>query len=191
VNQANKAAPLPAFDGRARLVRATIGATLLEAAALLLLLVAWATVPVFMGDRTLTVMSGSMEPTIPTGAAVVIEPLPSRDLKPGDVIAFTSGPESAATIVHRIVSTREARGILYYTTRGDGNKSVDTTEISLPATAWRVWYSVPFAGYLIYFAGSRLGAVTLIAIPCITLLALYAADWLRRKKRQGYTLAYS
>jgi len=150
--------------------------------ALVLFLVAlFSALPMFFGYRTLIVLSGSMEPTIPTGGIVLAQPVPSRSLQIGDIIVYSPGSESQIPIVHRIVSISERRGTRYYTTRGDANPNIDVAEVALPATAWRVAFSVPWVGYIISFAASPLGILLLIVLPLMGLVILTAWDWLRQR----------
>jgi signal peptidase I len=149
--------------------------------ALVLFLVAlFSVLPMFFGSRTLVILSGSMEPTIPTGGMVLAQPVPSRSLEIGDIIVFSPGAESQIPIVHRIVNISERRGTRYYTTRGDANPNADVAEVALPATAWRVVLSVPLVGYLIAWAASPPGIFFLIVLPLIGLVILTAWDWLRQ-----------
>jgi len=158
-------------------------------AAILLVLVAAAVLPVFMGNRTLVILSGSMDPSIPIGAAITAQPVASQDLQIGDVIVFSRDADSQVPIVHRIVDIRDEDGRLHYTTRGDANGSADMTEITLPATAWRVGYNVPLAGYVIAFAASPPGILSMILIPFAGLIALAASDRLK-KERLAHSAAY-
>lgn len=154
----------------------------LFAGALVLFLVAlFSVLPMFWGNRTLVILSGSMEPTIPTGGIVLAQPVPSRSLEIGDIIVYSPGSESQIPIVHRIVSISERRGIRYYTTRGDANPNIDVAEVALPATAWRVTFSAPLVGYIISFASSPLGIFLLIILPLIGLVIWTAWDWLRQR----------
>ena len=151
--------------------------------ALTLFLVALLSVlPMFFGNRTLIILSGSMEPAIPTGGLVIAQPVPSRNLDIGDVIVYSPGAESQIPIVHRIADISERRGTRYYATRGDANPSADVAEVALPATAWRVGASWPLVGYVISFAASPLGIFILIVLPLIGLVVLTALDWLRQNQ---------
>ena len=73
---------------------------------LLILLVALClplTLPRVLGYDIYTVISGSMEPSIPTGSLVYIEGAQPEDIEAGDVIAFYGANDSAAVITHRVV----------------------------------------------------------------------------------------
>ncbi len=93
-------------------------------------------------------------------------------------------------MVHRITSIREKDGQRVFTTRGDANRTGDVAEITLPQTAWRVWYDVPAAGYVISFATSRAGILLMILVPAAGLALYSGADWLKRILG-GRRLSYS
>jgi signal peptidase I len=150
---------------------------------LLFLPIGATTFPIFLGNRTLVVMSGSMEPTIPVGAVVIAEPVPSKELEVGDVIIFSPNADVTVPIIHRIVSVRVKDGTRFFTTRGDANPLADVAEVSLPATAWRMAYNVPLVGYLISYATSSLGTAILIVIPLLLLGILTIWEQLKRTRR--------
>ena len=138
--------------------------------------------PMALGSRTVIILSGSMEPVIHAGSAVIARPVPSESLQVGDVIVFAPTANAVIPKVHRILSIREADGVRYYTTRGDANGSDDPDEVSLGGTGWRVWYSVPLVGYVVAWGSSRAGNVALIGLPLAALVGLLAWDWWRRKQ---------
>ncbi len=139
--------------------------------------------PLALCSRTVIILSGSMEPVIHAGSAVIARPVPADSLKVGDVIVFAPNANAVIPKVHRILSIREADGVRYYTTRGDANGSDDPDEVSLGGTGWQVWYSVPLVGYVVAWGSSRAGNVTLIALPLLGLAGLMVWDWLRRKQQ--------
>src|SRR5687768_12979668 len=72
------------------------------------------------GSKLLSVQSGSMDPALKKGDLVSVVRTPTRDLRVGDVITFTSRENSKQTITHRIVSvTGDMQGRI--TTKGDAN----------------------------------------------------------------------
>ena len=141
-----------------------------------------ASLPMFMGHRTLVILSGSMEPSITKGGLVIAEPVPSKDLKVGDVIAFSPNADTQVPIVHRIAVIAERNGIRYYSTRGDANPNGDAAEVSLPATSWRVAASIPLAGYVMFYAASTTGKVLLIAVPVVGIVVLSLLELLKKFK---------
>ncbi len=139
--------------------------------------------PTLLGDRTVVIISGSMEPTIHMGAAAVLQPVPSRDLHVGDVVAHTPAAKGAIPVVHRIVNITERNGERYYQTKGDANATADANEFTLSTMAYRLWYNIPLAGYAVAFASSRIGVVSLIAVPLLVLGLLKLQGW--RKNRRA------
>ena len=61
------------------------------------------TVPRLFGCQIYTVVSGSMEPAIPTGSIVYVKETEASEVKKDDVIAFYGGDNSGAIITHRVV----------------------------------------------------------------------------------------
>ena len=128
--------------------------------ATVVVLVLAATLPMLLGDKTYTVMGGSMEPAIPLGAAVVVEKVPASELSTGDVITYQGG--SNLVVTHRINSIENKNGVLIFHLKGDANGTVDVTPIGAGSVLGRVRYNVPLAGYLIYYAGQGLGRAVLM-----------------------------
>lgn len=136
------------------------------------------------------VRSGSMEPAIPTGSVVLIQP--SASYKVGDVITFGKDTATSIPTSHRIVSTRSEGGTTYYTTKGDANNAADPGETPANKVIGRIIFSLPYVGYIFAFAKTRLGFALLVAIPA-ALIILYEAIGIykevamrkRRKKAEG------
>ncbi|MHB1133951.1 MAG: signal peptidase I [Chloroflexota bacterium] len=174
--------PAPARGVWARLAHGA-GGLGLGLAALLLLAIGLASLPVLLGDRAFITLSGSMEPAISTGAVVVAQPVPTANIQVGDVIVFSANASSAVPIIHRVLAVREEKGARLFTTRGDANATDDVAEVGLPPTAWRAAYSIPLVGYAVAGATSPTGRVLLIGLPLLALLALPVLTLLQRRLR--------
>ena len=83
------------------------------------------TLPRLAGLQIFEVVSGSMEPAIPTGSIVYVEETEPSQAEEGDVIAFYSATGSGAVITHRVVQNRVVSGELI--TKGDANEKEDVT----------------------------------------------------------------
>jgi signal peptidase I len=99
---------------------------------------------------TMTVLSGSMTPTIPVGAVVVITPLRPSDIRVGQILTFAV-PDGAGKIVsHRVVEVDHGDGRPMIRTQGDANQAPDPWLAEIDGdTAWQVRYAVPHLGLLI------------------------------------------
>ncbi|MEX0786722.1 MAG: signal peptidase I [Dehalococcoidia bacterium] len=143
------------------------------------LLVAASTLPTFAGYHTYVVNGGSMEPSMPKGSAAVARATSPSALEVGDVIArrSTAGGEA---VLHRIVDiTTDEGGQRLFVLQGDQNRTADPIPLALAGPGDKVVYSVPYAGYLLNFAGSLQGRLLLIVTP-IALLGVVVVQDVRR-----------
>ena len=127
---------------------------------LLILLVALClplTLPRVMGYNIYTVVSGSMEPSIPTGSLVYIEGAQPEDIEAGDVIAFYGARDSAAVITHRVVENNTLMG--QFVTKGDANEKADVNPVSYEEFIGKLALSIPYLGRLAQFFTSTSGKI--------------------------------
>ncbi len=108
------------------------------------------------------IKSGSMEPTIGTGSAVIIKKEDAYAV--GDVITFVRAKDGLIT--HRIVAINDNGGV-FYTTKGDANESTDVSHVGADDVRGKVILTVPFVGYVTTFLRTRTGIMILIMIPTV------------------------
>jgi len=111
------------------------------------------------------VQSGSMEPTIKTGALVVIKP--ESSYKVGDIITFGKDTKTEVPTTHRIIGDKVIDGVLIYTTKGDANEDKDTREVRKDEIIGKTIFSVPYLGYIMDFAKKPLGFILLVGLPAL------------------------
>ena len=133
-------------------------------------------VPSLLGFQRYVIMTGSMEPDIPTGSIVYDEVVPVEDLEVGDVITFVPPPEYNISdpVTHRIVSIEQQPdadgqpGPLVFQTKGDANEHPDAWEMILDGEDQaRVKYQVPYLGYFYLFLSRRWVQLLLIGLPAL------------------------
>lgn len=139
-------------------VQKTLCAALLTLYAGLALLLLGSLVPQLFGYHVRIVESGSMAPTIPRGAAIVVAPQQAYAV--GDVVTFKRREDAGAT-THRIVD-REAAG---FVTRGDANDVADTEPVARAEIIGAVRFHLPWLGYLLSAARSPVGFLVLVGVP--------------------------
>lgn len=122
------------------------------------------------GEDSYVVRSGSMEPAIHTGDVVVVADARPADIETGDVITFTPDGQGPPT-THRVVSIRENDGVTYFRTKGDANAAPDAEPVVENELVGKVTLVLPYVGYVISFAGTTAGFLTLVAAPFGLLLA--------------------
>lgn len=113
------------------------------------------------------VKSGSMEPTIMTGAVVVVQATPVYGV--GDVITFSSH-DSVIPTTHRIIGTGIADGKEYFVTKGDANEERDANLVSVSDILGKVMVDVPYLGFVLDFARQPVGFALLIGLPALLII---------------------
>lgn len=77
------------------------------------------------GLRPLVVISGSMEPGIPTGSLILTRTVPAADLEIGDVVTVPR-PDGRGPVTHRVVETEMTeQGPVTLELQGDANAAKD------------------------------------------------------------------
>ena len=109
------------------------------------------------------VKSGSMEPKIPVGSAVVIQPAASYGV--GDIITFGKDTKTQIPTTHRIVMVSGEGSATTYTVKGDANDAPDPVAVHLSDVRGKVVLAIPFLGFLLAFAKTRLGFLLMVGIP--------------------------
>jgi signal peptidase len=166
--------------GQTRLHRwATRGS--IAALVVALVLAALMVLPSLFGYLRYVIVSGSMEPTIPTGSVVYDEVVPVADLKVGDIITFVPPPEYAITdhVTHRIVEISvaaegsSAAGERVFQTQGDANEHRDAWQMVLDGDEQaRVRHHLPYVGYVYMFLSNRWVQLLLIGLPALAIMVL-------------------
>ncbi|RJR14971.1 signal peptidase I [Candidatus Microgenomates bacterium] len=121
------------------------------------------------GYRIFTVMSGSMEPILPTGSIVVTMPFPTYEK--GDVITFypqeTLNDHPAITVTHRVLAWENTSEGRVYETKGDANDGVDGEQVAASHILGKAVFGIPLLGYFIYFVKTLPGLILFIIIPAV------------------------
>jgi signal peptidase len=94
----------------------------------------------------LTVLTGSMTPTIPVGSVVIDRPVDPGTLRVGDVATYQAAPGKAAYITHRIVKIDTSTSTTMFTFKGDANRGADSSPVPATAIRGKVWFHVPYLG---------------------------------------------
>ena len=135
--------------------------------------------PTLIGARSLIVTSGSMEPALPVGSVAITRTVDARAIAVGDIITFRR-PGADRPTTHRVTAlTIDDAGRMVFTTKGDANATRDPEPAIVSGPIERVVRQVPYAGSIVGFARSPVGALALIGIPIIGL----SVDAGRRRRR--------
>ena len=126
-------------------------------------------IPSIGGYQIYSVLGGSMEPGIHKGSVVFLKRPDFNDLKIGDVITFISVADKKTIVTHRIVEIKRGEE-LSFITRGDANDANDTDALPAEHIIGQVKITVPFIGYLMNFARTKVGLISLIIIPGVLII---------------------
>lgn len=146
-----------------------------------------------LGPRTgryqvMTVLTGSMTPTIPAGSLVVVRPVDPANLRVGDVITYRIPVQDRRVVTHRVVELIQSGTAPTVRTKGDALEESDpwTTRFA-GEPVWRVQASVPIVGATLR-AMQRpvVRQATVLVAPALLALALVASIW-RSSRRDDET----
>lgn len=121
--------------------------------------------PFALGMRSLSVMSGSMEPAINTGDVIVDEWIPPRDARVGDAITFNDPGRGNVVLTHRVVGMRKRGDRVEFVTRGDANTGTERWSAPAGGRIGRAVYRVPRAGFLMVFTRTPGGKLLFLVLP--------------------------
>lgn len=141
------------------------------------------TVPRIFGYNIYTVISGSMEPAIPTGSLVYVKTVPAEEIKEKEIIAFYGAMDGEAIITHRVVANSEIMG--EFITKGDANKTNDMNPIPYANYIGKVELSVPVLGAVAQTFTSTAGKAAAASLVGVAVLLEVLATVLGRKENKG------
>jgi signal peptidase I len=120
------------------------------------------------GRQTLIIAGGSMQPALPIGASVIVDPVAPTALAVGDVISLRTGAELKSVFTHRITRIVPRADGVWLETKGDANVEVDPSLTPVGQVIGRVSLSIPYAGFLL----------ALLSVPSGVLLVILVAGFL-------------
>ena len=138
------------------------------------------------GVQVYGVLTGSMEPTHPTGSLIYVKRVNASDLRVNDVITFSISPNVIAT--HRIVEIvpdETNPSLVRYRTKGDANKDVDASLVSANNIIGKVMFSIPKMGYIANFIQKPPGIYVTIFICGLTIAFVFYTDSLDNKQKSS------
>lgn len=182
----------PARNGLLAALRALgIGLTtglVLLVAGLAVVLVA---LPKATGSVPLSVLTRSMEPTLPPGTLVVVRPVAAADVRIGDVVTYQLQSGRPEVVTHRVVAIGSSSdGTRRFVLRGDANDAVDPAPVIPAQIRGEVWYSVPWLGTVNQVVnGSRTWLLPTVAglllAYGIVMIAAGTVSAVRRRRRRA------
>lgn len=129
----------------------------------------------FGGYSFFRVVTGSMEPTIPTGALLVCKDMDINDVTVGDIICFHSKDRymQGSVITHRVYNIRyDSESNVNLITKGDANLSVDgyisSEDNFIGKVVWFTSEDSSFIG-IVKVLSSPIGFMACIVFPVLVI----------------------
>jgi signal peptidase len=97
--------------------------------------------------------------------------VPARDVRVGDVITFQDPYVHGRLVTHRVIRIFHTSHGPAYRTKGDANATRDPWTIKLPDRVGRMSFSVPYAGYALWYAHTREVRTALIILAALFALS--------------------
>jgi signal peptidase len=140
--------------------------------ALVLPFVVYSVPGVVGADASYVVLTGSMEPSISPGDAIVVRSVPADRIAAGDVITFRRAAGDAVPVTHRVLEvTTDADGRTAFVTKGDANEDPDSGLVTGPLVVGKLLVVLPYLGLVVQFVDSPAGFVLAVVAP-LSLLVL-------------------
>ena len=132
-----------------------------------------------------TVPTGSMEPAIHKGSAIIVDPVPVEEVAVGDVIVFAA-PTTGTMTVHRVAQIEQSENGPVFTTKGDANGGADPWRLSVDGThLHRVRLAVPVLGRLLLALAAPTTRIVLAVLGALVVLGFGLSHlWRRPEHRQ-------
>jgi signal peptidase len=142
------------------------------------------------GYSIFRVVTGSMEPTIPTGAVLVNQKTDIADIQVGDVICYRAKIQEiyGSVVTHRVVNiTEDENQNILLETRGDANAVSDPYYVERDDLVGRViWYTgrESTATNILSFINGKIGFLACIALPVLLLSGILMQGAVRSLRKE-------
>lgn len=145
-------------------------------------------VPRLLGGVPLTVLSGSMEPSLPVGSLAVVLPVDPHEVRVGDIVTYLPNPEDPTAVTHRVMAIAHHQdGSRTFTTQGDANAAPDAP-VSEEQVRARLAYAVPLLGYVNDALNGEerpVAVYVVVGALLVWALRLWRRAWQDRRRSNG------
>ncbi|HJD22685.1 MAG TPA: signal peptidase I [Firmicutes bacterium] len=136
------------------------------------------------GLQTYTVLSGSMEPTYPTGSLLYVRKAAPEEVTVGQPITFVLN-EDLVVATHRVIAI-DAENQYFYT-KGDANEAADGAPVHFNNLIGVPVFHIPYLGYVANYVQKPPGLYVTIAAGAVLLFLLFLPDLLGLWKKEEKT----
>jgi signal peptidase len=128
-----------------------------------------------------TILSSSMEPTLPLGSLVITHAQAPNSYRVGDVVTFITPAHQLVLVTHRITQIIPPQSMepLTLLTKGDANTNGDAWALSPGNIQGRVVFKIPYVGFLIHAIQTPLGFGALVVATFLGLVVPFVTKRLQ------------
>ena len=123
---------------------------------------------------TFVISGGSMEPAIPLGSLIVVEPVSPAAIQVGDVITVRT--DRGTVITHRVTRRVVLDGDSYFEIKGDANDTPDPGLVPVRSIVGRVGAHGAWLGYFTSMVGTPFGLISVLAMLASAMLLIWLAE---------------
>lgn len=142
-------------------------------------------VPAAAGYKMFLVSSGSLHPVFKAGSVIAVKDLDSRRIRKGDIITFKDPADETRTITRRVLSIAGAGDQIQFITSKNAKDRTKGAVVPAANLVGRVDYWVPYLGYILELAVSKIGLVMFFIIPGMLLIISEVRSLLGGKNEYG------
>ena len=122
-------------------------------------------IPMLIGYTPFVVKSGSMEPTVKTGAVAYNNThIAVEEINEGDIIVFKQGN---SFVTHRAIKINDDNT---FTTKGDANETEDLVPVRFEDYKGKNVFSIPYIGYVLEIMQTKAGIFLLVLITGLNII---------------------
>ena len=134
--------------------------------------------------HTLVIIRGaSMEPAIPLGSLVAIQPVDAQLVGVGEVVTIRA--DNGVLVTHRVVDVLGSGPERQLQLRGDANASADASLVPVRSLVGRVAWFAPVAGYALFLLSVPSGILTFLSLLGALLLLYWLLEDLEVDARRA------
>lgn len=124
----------------------------------------------FGGYHVYSVLTGSMEPTIPVKSLLLVQKNVPSTIAVKDVITFEKPGSKGILVTHRVAAIeRSDENPITFQTKGDANPIPDSWIVTPDQVRGTVRYHLPKIGTLVTFLNTKLGILLFVLLPILLL----------------------
>jgi signal peptidase len=132
------------------------------------------------------VLTGSMEPTLEVGDAILIKKENASQIEEGDIITYlsTTGPLIGNYITHEVIEKNGTGENVFFITKGEANLVADT-EIITPDKIQGVYVKkLAFIKFLMSILSKPINFVLLIVLPLLIVVGMQITNFILELKKK-------